>query len=236
LRFGTPPVVKRLLDDCRQGFLIAIWNTEIEPSVSLELDKEGYVLRGAKRFASGVGFLSRAVVTARLPGALLCWLGSKLTMPRARRSVSWRLQGMRATATGEIDLTGLAIRKPLYLRLGGLPPLPVGEDRAMFDAVRSIDGKIRHSLAAQVEASARTVGRANGGMADALRTRGTGAYMCDKILEPALLALRRARLRGGSAASGCNGSRDTHQPEPHAITGKTILARTGLILNRTSPL
>ena len=84
-----------------------------------------------------------------------------------------------------------AIKAQLYRDLGGLPPEPVGEDRALFDAVRMRDGLIRHSLAAHVVASARTVGRASGGMADALRTRGSDVYECDEILEPAMMTLRR---------------------------------------------
>lgn len=88
-----------------------------------------------------------------------------------------------------------AIRAALYAELGGLPPEPVGEDRALFDAVRARDGRIRHSLAAHVVASARTTGRASGGMADALRTRGSDVYECDEILEPAIDTLRRNRWR-----------------------------------------
>ena len=88
-----------------------------------------------------------------------------------------------------------AIRAALYRDLGGLPPEPVGEDRALFDKVRERDGLIRHCLAAKVVASARTVGRASGGMADALKTRGSETYACDEILEPAITTLRRNRWR-----------------------------------------
>ena len=88
-----------------------------------------------------------------------------------------------------------AIRAGLYRQLGGLLPLPVGEDRALFDAVRHRDGLIRHSLAAHVVASARTVGRAKGGMADALQTRGSASYECDEILEPAMTTWRRNAWR-----------------------------------------
>ena len=88
-----------------------------------------------------------------------------------------------------------AIRASLYRELGGLIPVAVGEDRALFDTVRARDGLIRHALAAHVVASARTVGRASGGMADALKTRGSESYECDEILEPAVTTLRRNAWR-----------------------------------------
>ena len=101
-----------------------------------------------------------------------------------------------------------AIRAELYRALGGLPPEPVGEDRALFDAVRLRDGLIRHSLAAHVVASARTIGRASGGMADALRTRGSASYECDEILEPAINTLRRNRWRSEARAAWRQGRLD----------------------------
>ena len=88
-----------------------------------------------------------------------------------------------------------AITLESYRAIGGLPPEPVGEDRAMFNEVRLRDGKIRHSLRAHVVTSARTEGRAFGGMADALRLRDDPGYPCDDLLETALQTLRRNRTR-----------------------------------------
>jgi hypothetical protein len=87
------------------------------------------------------------------------------------------------------------ITADFYERIGGLPALPVGEDRAMFDAVRALDGRVRHSNAAHVTASARTIGRAAGGMADALLSRHHDDYLCDDLLEPATDLVRRATWR-----------------------------------------
>lgn len=123
----------------------------------------------------------------------------------AQGALEWEYQGLAAELEAKADPqahdpwprhnqncgASLAIKAGLYRSLGGLPPVPVGEDRALCDAVRAVDGKLRHSLAAHVTASARTVGRASGGMADALRSRGTDAYLCDDILEPAIDTLRR---------------------------------------------
>ena len=88
-----------------------------------------------------------------------------------------------------------AITAVAYRRIGGLPPKPVGEDRALFEALRRTDGKIRHSLEVQVVTSARTDGRALGGLSDAIRLRGDPDHPCDEALEVAVTTLRRALWR-----------------------------------------
>jgi hypothetical protein len=97
------------------------------------------------------------------------------------------------------------ITAEFYKRIGGLPALPVGEDRAMFDAVRALDGQVRHSLLAHVTASARTAGRASGGMADAIRTRQEADYLCDEALEPVANLVRRATWRHQARTAWRNG-------------------------------
>ncbi len=88
-----------------------------------------------------------------------------------------------------------AITAQVYRDIGGLPPKPVGEDRALFEEVRRIDGKVRHSLEVQVVTSARTDGRACGGLADEIRLRTDPDHPCDDALEVAMSTLRRAMWR-----------------------------------------
>ena len=88
-----------------------------------------------------------------------------------------------------------AISASVYREIGGLPPIPVGEDRALFEEVRKIDGKVRHSLEVQVVTSARTDGRASGGLADEIRLRTDPDHPCDDALEVAMATLRRALWR-----------------------------------------
>src|SRR5205085_2300453 len=70
----------------------------------------GYRLEGRKTFASGAGHVIRALVTARTePGAPPLMLVVPLD-PGTRHDLSaWRAQGMRASATGTVDFSGLAI-------------------------------------------------------------------------------------------------------------------------------
>jgi Glycosyl transferase family 2 len=102
----------------------------------------------------------------------------------------------------------LGIRTEILQAVGGVPPLPTGEDRALFVAVERRDGLIRHACAPHVTASARTEGRASGGMADTLRVRAAGHYWCDELLEPAQDLIHRCRLRHRARASWMNGDFD----------------------------
>jgi glycosyltransferase involved in cell wall biosynthesis len=83
---------------------------------------------------------------------------------------------------------------------GGAPRVACGEDRALIEKFRLIDAKIRHAPEIEVVVSGRLVGRAAGGMADALRRRAARPDReTDAALEPAVDAYRRvlarARLR-----------------------------------------
>lgn len=62
----------------------------------------------------------------------------------------------------------IALTLATYRRIGGAPTPPVGEDRALFEAVRRAGGRVRHPLDVRVTTSARLVGRAPGGAADTL--------------------------------------------------------------------
>src|SRR5579875_571088 len=126
-----------------------------------------------------------------------------------RGSLEWEYQQLCAELEARVDPdpqdpwprhnqncgASAAITAALYRRIGGLPPRPVGEDRALFEMVRRMDGVIRHSLEVQVVTSARTDGRALGGLSDAIRLRGEPDHPCDEMLEVAMVAFRRALWR-----------------------------------------
>lgn len=104
----------------------------------------------------------------------------------------------------------MALTLGAYRRIGGLPAVPVGEDRALFDAVRRAGLLVRHCHAARVSVSCRLDGRAAGGMADTLlRRRMDAAAPTDPRLEAAADAFWRFRCRrvfrrvqGGAARPG----------------------------------
>jgi len=119
LLHGSPAQAEAAARDARQGRFFGVWNTDGfgEPPLALA---DG-VLRGRKILCSGAGWVDRALVTARddpdqPPQMLLVELA-----PGERADLSpWRAQGMRASATGAVDFTGLSAdwigQKGDYLR------------------------------------------------------------------------------------------------------------------------
>ncbi len=69
----------------------------------------GDVLTGGKRYASGLGIVERAIVS--VGGGDVCRLALVEVGDSDRHSPgTWRMAGMRATVSGDVDLTGLAPR------------------------------------------------------------------------------------------------------------------------------
>ncbi|MCJ2060906.1 acyl-CoA/acyl-ACP dehydrogenase [Methylobacterium sp. J-048] len=107
-RYAAGEARNNLLADAAQGHLFGVWNTE-PPGQGLKIDDTDGTptLRGVKTFASGAGFVTRALVTAQpaAPGSQMIVVALE---PGERADLSaWRAQGMRASATGTVDFTGL---------------------------------------------------------------------------------------------------------------------------------
>jgi hypothetical protein len=103
----------------------------------------------------------------------------------------------------EASGASLAMTADAYLKAGGVPRVPSGEDRALIKALRRIDARIRHDPAIRVVVSGRVVGRAEGGMADTIRRRLIHQdVFTDESLEPPGDAFRRADFRRRCASRG----------------------------------
>lgn len=90
-----------------------------------------------------------------------------------------------------------ALTLEAYRRVGGLPAVDSGEDRALAGELGRHDIAIRHDPAIVVTTSARFEGRAQGGCAEALLHRSTNEdAQGDERLEALPAALRRMVLRG----------------------------------------
>jgi cellulose synthase/poly-beta-1,6-N-acetylglucosamine synthase-like glycosyltransferase len=63
----------------------------------------------------------------------------------------------------------IALTLASYRAIGGCPAVPLGEDRALFAAVRRAGGRVCHAGDVKVYTSGRLVGRAPGGTADTIR-------------------------------------------------------------------
>jgi GT2 family glycosyltransferase len=91
----------------------------------------------------------------------------------------------------------LAVTVKALCSVGGIPPVPRGEDRAFVRALWMMDRRIRHDPSIVVTVSGRLDGRATGGMADTMRRRIVQQdELTDEQVEPAEDAWRRYGLRG----------------------------------------
>jgi hypothetical protein len=96
-----------------------------------------------------------------------------------------------------ISGASLGIIRTAYCRVGRLPRVALGEDKALIALLSRQDARIRYSPTIHVITSGRTNGRAPGGVADtlAIRNREPEAF-CDDALEPFHTAFARALWRG----------------------------------------
>ncbi len=85
----------------------------------------------------------------------------------------------------------LALTLASFRAVGGVPPLALGEDRALMAALRRSGFRIRHAPDLVVTTSGRLIGRASGGCADTMRLRiEKPAIHCDEYLRPAFAVMR----------------------------------------------
>jgi hypothetical protein len=83
-----------------------------------------------------------------------------------------------------------------FRRVGGIPDIPSGEDRAFIRNLARIDARIRHDPTILVTVSGRMQGRAPGGMADTIRRRTVlQDEFTDTSLEPVADVYRRIDFR-----------------------------------------
>ncbi len=108
--YGSDTVRRRMADDVHAGHLSGVWNTEPAiGGVKLEAAGDGYVLHGAKSFTSGVGFVTRPLVTGELPGGPRLMVIPELAFGERADLSLWRPHGMRSSATGLCDLEGVRV-------------------------------------------------------------------------------------------------------------------------------
>ncbi|OAS25633.1 glycosyltransferase family A protein [Methylobacterium platani] len=97
----------------------------------------------------------------------------------------WPRHATRSGAT-------LAVRLAAYRAAGGMPAIPLGEDRAFVAALLDVDARVRHAPDIVVVTSGRLDGRAAGGAADTMRRLCAAPESpCDPRLEPVSRAVFR---------------------------------------------
>lgn len=102
--YARPPARGRLQRALVEGALLAVWGADGPVPVTLD----GGSLHGVKRFASGLGVVDLALVTARTAGDVQLVAVDARNVAR-HAPATWATSGMRASASGDFDVTGLAI-------------------------------------------------------------------------------------------------------------------------------
>lgn len=95
--YGSADQKASLASNLRDGAFYGVWATEPAPGVSLVRDSEGWLLSGAKAFATGAGGLRHAVVTARMDDGAAQLVVVPADLPGRTDLSGWRVRGMRAT-------------------------------------------------------------------------------------------------------------------------------------------
>jgi alkylation response protein AidB-like acyl-CoA dehydrogenase len=107
IRHGTESQARNVAGDALEGHLFGLWVTDT-PDAPLRLT-EDFSLHGAKAPCSGAGHATRALVTALLHSAESRMVIIPLT-PGERADLSnWDTHGMRATASGRMELDGIRV-------------------------------------------------------------------------------------------------------------------------------
>jgi alkylation response protein AidB-like acyl-CoA dehydrogenase len=108
-RYGNHQRTDLVAGEARAGKLFGVWNTDDANGLRLIHRHGRSWLEGRKILASGAGHIERPLVTATdESGRRLMVLPKMKGSDRADLS-SWRAQGMRASATGAVDFTGVEI-------------------------------------------------------------------------------------------------------------------------------
>jgi alkylation response protein AidB-like acyl-CoA dehydrogenase len=107
-RYGSDSQILELAHNVQEGALTGVWGAEDADGLHRQPDGEVWSLRGRKILASGAGFIRHPLITVSTCDGPLMYL---LDIKEGERAdvTNWHPLGMRATASGNLDLTGLIV-------------------------------------------------------------------------------------------------------------------------------
>lgn len=109
--FGTTEQIEAYASDARDHHLLfGVWSAEGADGVKVVPTDQGCVLKGAKTFCSGAGYVKRPFVGGALPNG--DWQMCIVPMDEATTISDpswWQPSGMRATASYKTDFTGVEL-------------------------------------------------------------------------------------------------------------------------------
>ena len=106
---GTTGGCELVAEEARAGKLFGVWNTDDANGLRLIHRHGRSWLEGRKILASGAGHIERPLVTATDENGRRMIVLPKLGAPDRADVSRWTAHGMRASATGAVDFTGVEI-------------------------------------------------------------------------------------------------------------------------------
>lgn len=107
-RYGTQNQIAALAAGVKRGELSGVWGAEDAQGLRRIAQGAEWLLEGRKILASGAGFVTRPVVPVVTAEGHVMYL---LHLPQGERAdvSGWKPLGMKATASGAVDLTGISV-------------------------------------------------------------------------------------------------------------------------------
>ena len=112
---GAPQMQSQVARAVRAGALMGVWGADGVRPVTVRDHGASLRLDGAKRFASGLGLVSLAVVSATDADGAIRLVVAPADDPARCDTGCWQVSGMRATASGDFDATGLVLARDALL-------------------------------------------------------------------------------------------------------------------------
>jgi alkylation response protein AidB-like acyl-CoA dehydrogenase len=109
LRCGDQEQVDLVAEEAREGKLFGVWNTDDANGLRLIHRYGRSWLEGRKVLASGAAHIERPLVTATDENGRRLIVLPRVGAPDRADLSRWTAQGMRASATGAVDFTGVEV-------------------------------------------------------------------------------------------------------------------------------
>ena len=109
MRYGDDAQQSRTAEEARQGRLFGVWNTDDANGLHLVRERGRQRLRGRKILCSGAGKIVRPLVTATDEDGRRLMVMPRLDDADRSDLSQWTAHGMRASATGAVDFTGIVV-------------------------------------------------------------------------------------------------------------------------------
>lgn len=107
--YGAPKTQACVARAVRGGALMGVWGAEGARPVGVRAEGKLLRLDGAKRFASGLGLVTLAVLSASDEDGATSLVVVPADDPGRADATSWQVSGMRATASGDFEASGLLL-------------------------------------------------------------------------------------------------------------------------------